>query len=131
MSLRCVLLLLSITLGACDDAETGIVGADDEAAISLVADGSLALYPELAIGAAADCSFDSTAWGSLISEEGATYVNLEGFGIDSQETEVFIQFRVFRDTATFTLSAMALDQVIQSDAVVLDLVADMMACRPD
>ena len=100
-------LLLGITFGGCNDAPTGVVGADDEEAIALVADGSLEPYPNILIGVAADCYFDSTAWTSLISEEGQTFVNLEGFGIDGQATEVFMQFRVFRGSATFTLSAMA------------------------
>ena len=122
-------LLLGITFGGCNDAPTGVVGADDEEAIALVADGSLEPYPNILIGVAADCYFDSTAWTSLISEEGQTYVNLEGFGIDGQATEVFMQFRVFRGSATFTLSAMAVDRVVQPDAAVLDLVAKMVACE--
>lgn len=131
MTLRLGLLLLVVTVGACEDVRTGIVGADDEEAISLVADGSFELYPEDVIGVAADCYFDSTAWASLISQDGSNYVNLEGYGIDNQKTAATIQFRVFRGTATFTLNAMELNGVAQPDSVVLDLVARMVACEPE
>jgi hypothetical protein len=121
-------LLLVIWVAACDDARTGIVGADDEEAISLVAEGFFELYPEDVIGAAAACYFDSTAWASLISEDGSNYVNLKGYGIDNQKTVAMLQFRVFRSPATFAMNAMELNGVAQPDSVVLDLVARMVAC---
>lgn len=121
--------LLGAALWACDDAPSGLVGTDDQEAIALVADGAFEPYPDAPIGAAADCYFDSTTWSSLFGEDGFTYVNLEGYGIDSTVTEAIIQFRVFRGTATFTLNAMQVDGSAQPDSVVLAIVDDMVACR--
>lgn len=124
----CVTVLLLATLWACDKSSTGLVGTDDKEAIALVADGAFEPWPEVPISTAAECYFDSTAWSSLFAEDGYTYVNLEGYGIDGEPTEAIIQFRIFRGTATFTLNAMALDGTAQPDSAVLSIVADMVAC---
>ena len=119
--------LAIFALAGCNEGEKGMFGTEDEEAISLVAEGTLALYPEDPIGVAAACYFDSTAWASLFGEDGFTYVNLEGYGGDGPANETLLQFRVFRGTATFTLNAMALDQVTQPDSLVLQFVDEMIA----
>jgi hypothetical protein len=123
-------LIVAMLLGACDESDEGIVGTNDTEVIALVADGSFETYPEEPIGAAADCYFDSVAWGSLLAIDNHTYVNLEGCGVDGDESEATLQFRVFRGTATFTLHAMELNGVGQPDSLVLVLVDDMIACEP-
>lgn len=123
--------LAAIVLTGCNEGEKGVFGTEDEEAIALVAEGSLAPYPDEPIGTAAECYFDSTAWASLFGEDGFTYVNLEGYGGDGETSEALIQFRVFRGTATFTLNAMALDGVTQPDSLVLQFVEDMIACEPE
>ena len=117
-------------LGACDESDEGIVGSDDTEVITFVADNFFEAYPDDLIGTAAECYFDSVTWSSLLGTDNHTYVNLEGYGVDGDDSEALLQFRVFRGTATFTLFAMALDGVGQPDSLVLALVADMIACEP-
>ncbi|MDP6016402.1 MAG: hypothetical protein QF689_04285 [Candidatus Latescibacteria bacterium] len=121
---------LPLMLVACDDPKSGLVGTDDREVINFVIDSSFETYPDDPIGVAADCYFDSVAWASLLGADNHTYVNLEGYGIDGSEAETIVQFRVFRATPSFTLSAMELNGEAQSDSVVLALVDDMMACEP-
>ena len=129
-AIRTGCVLCAMLLGACDESDEGIVGSDDTEVITFVADNSFETYPDDLIGTAAECYFDSVAWSSLLGTDNHTYVNLEGYGVDGDDSEALLQFRVFRGTATFTLHAMALDGVGQPDSLVLALVADMIACEP-
>lgn len=87
-------------LGACDESDEGVVGSDDTEVITFVADNSFETYPDDLIGTAAECYFDSVAWSSLLGTDNHTYVNLEGYGVDGDDSEALLQFRVFRGTAT-------------------------------
>lgn len=123
--------LVLATLWACGEARVDPVGANDRDAIALVTDGTFEAYPERPIGDAADCYFESTRWESLLGDDGFTYVNLDGERITAaaDTTTALLQFRIFRDTSTFTLNAMALDGVAQPDSAVLAFVDEMFACE--
>jgi hypothetical protein len=122
------------TLWACGEAKVDPVGANDRDAIALVTDGTFEAYPARPIGEAADCYFQRTIWESLLGSDGFTYVNLDGERIAGTDaapdtTTALLQFRIFRDTSTFTLNAMAVDGVAQPDSAVLAFVDEMFACE--
>lgn len=125
---RTLVLLAALALVDCGKAKIKDVGEDDSAALELVQEGYLQAYPNRTIGDAAECYFDNTSWRSLLGIDSLTYINLTGEGIDGSGTVALLQFRVFRESATFSLTGMTIDGQLQTDAVVLNFVARMFAC---
>jgi len=101
---------------SCEDSET----------IAIVKNGTLMDYPDKTLGEAVDDFFGNPYWYSGVSEDGITFVNVEGtIMFMDKNVDALLQYTISADKSTFEFSALEINEVPQAMIIYLGLVEAM------